>query len=139
MENKINMRNKIKMTEIKSRILVIDGDELLGECICSSLSNHNYDVYLATDELNALSFSRKERFDLIILDFDLPDNSGEKILKKMRSKGVAAPIIVMDRYNDPYGIVKIINIGGDDCISKPFDLDELCERVNAVKKHILHS
>ena len=119
---------------MKSRILVIMEDELLGECICCSLGSHNYDVDLA-DALTLWSFLRKKKFDLIILDFDLPDNSGEKTLKRIRSKSITTPIIAMDRYNNPYGVVKILNIGGDACIGKPFNLDELCGRVNTIIKN----
>ena len=111
------------------RILVVVKDELLGKGICYGLMHCDYDADFANNNLIEQFFLQTENFDLVILDFDLPENYGENILKNMRSKNINIPVIVMYNCDNDYCKTKALEMGAYDCVSKPFDLDDLCRRV----------
>jgi two-component system, OmpR family, response regulator QseB len=116
------------------RILLVEDDELLGDGIRAGLAQYQYVVDWIKNGIAALNALQNEHFDLVILDLGLPKMSGEDVLKNMRSKNNATPVIILtarDAINDR---VKCLDIGADDYIVKPFDLDELCARIRAVQR-----
>lgn len=100
------------------RILLVENDELLGECICCGLGYYHYNVYWVKDSLAAWHFLQTEQFDLMILDFGLPNLFGEELLKNMRSENIIAPAIVMSSYDSIHNRIKEFGVGGVDCFSK---------------------
>jgi len=113
-------------------ILLVEGDELFGDCLLCGLTHYNYDVVWAKDSLIAWNSLQEEHFDLVILDLDLPNFSGEKVLKKMRSENIATPVIVLSNYDNVHARVKGFSIGADGYLGRPFELEELCARIRAI-------
>jgi DNA-binding response OmpR family regulator len=124
----LNLKNSMS----EWRILVIEGEELLGEGLCCGLRYYNYSVDWVKDDLSAWPLLLSKRFDVIILDLDLLRTLGEDLLKNIRSKNIITPAIVMSSCDNVHDWVRGLDLGAD-YVSKPFDLDKLCVRIGALK------
>ena len=121
------------------KILLIEDDKLFGECIQCGLSCYHYDVEWVKDGLAAWSFLQTKWFDMVILDLNLPKLSGEEVLKRMRSKNITTAVIVISGCCSFSNRAKVLNIGADDYICKPFKLEELCARIRAIQRRAILS
>ncbi|MGR8981249.1 MAG: response regulator [Gammaproteobacteria bacterium] len=114
------------------KILLVEDDAVLAEGLIHTLGQSGYQVTLAQSGAYAESLLVAQDFDLILLDLGLPDMDGLELLRKLRHRKVALPIMILtarDNVND-----KIIGIeqGADDYLTKPFELRELEARVRAL-------
>jgi len=116
------------------RILLIEDDELLGDSIRSGLTQYQYTVDWVKNGLAAWSALQTEYFDLIILDLNLPKLSGEEVLKNIRSKNISVPVIILTSQGAIHERVKGFDGGADDYVIKPFNLEELCARIRAIRR-----
>ncbi|NOX14958.1 MAG: response regulator transcription factor [Epsilonproteobacteria bacterium] len=114
------------------KILVLEDNQLLAETLEEYLSDNNYMVKIATRGEEALNLCFNEHFNLFLLDVKVPDISGFDFLKEMRSTGFNTPAIFLTSLRDKESLQKGFELGGDDYIKKPFELDELLYRVKAV-------
>ncbi|MGB2864751.1 MAG: response regulator transcription factor, partial [Sedimentisphaerales bacterium] len=96
------------------------------------LEFHNFEVTEAADGLEAERAVAGRRFDLILLDLMLPKISGEQLCSKWRGDGLQTPIIMLTAKGQEKEKVAGLNLGADDYITKPFSLEELLARINAV-------
>jgi len=96
------------------------------------LEANNYEVLSAFDGQEGLAKARSERPDLIILDLMLPKISGEQLCLRWRREGMQTPIIMLTAKGQERERVAGLNLGADDYITKPFSLEELLARMNAV-------
>ena len=119
------------------RILLVEDDELLGEGLRSGLINFHYNVDWVKNGMAAWSSLQTEYFDMVILDLGLPRLSGEELLKNMRSKGISTPVIILTARNNSSDMIKGLDVGADDYVVKPFDLEELCARIRAIQRRIV--
>ena len=119
------------------RILLVEDDELLGEGLRSGLINFHYNVDWVKNGMAAWSSLQTEHFDMVILDLGLPRLSGEELLKNMRSKGISTPVIILTARNNSSDMIKGLDVGADDYVVKPFDLEELCARIRAIQRRIV--
>jgi two-component system alkaline phosphatase synthesis response regulator PhoP len=117
---------------MSKRILVVEGEEELGSTLGERLRREGYEVEFASDELAGLDKITTSSFDLIILDVMLPGRSGLDLCVAARSEGVTAPILFLTARSRPIDSVIGLKLGGDDCLSKPFDPMELLARVEAL-------
>ncbi|CAL7963609.1 hypothetical protein GAMM_50007 [Gammaproteobacteria bacterium] len=115
------------------RILLVENDELLGECIRCGLSYYRYDVEWIKDGSEAWRVLQTKYFDMVILDFDLLESSCEEVLKNMRLNGITTPAIIMSSNCDIHNCVKWLDVGYD-YVSKPFEIEKLCARIRVVHK-----
>ena len=116
------------------KILLVEDDELFGDCIRCGLAHYKHDVAWVKSGLIAWRYLQENNFDFMILDLDLPNLSGEKVLKKMRSENIATPAIVISNYDSVYDRVKGFSIGADGYLGRPFELEELCARIRAIHR-----
>ena len=116
------------------RILLVEDDELLGDGIRSGLTQYQYTVDWVKNGLAAWSALQTEHFDLVILDLSLPKLSGEEILKNMREKEINTPVIILTANDTTVSCVKGFDFGADDYVTKPFNLEELCARIRAIRR-----
>lgn len=115
-----------------ARILVVEDDKEIIRLLCEYLQLQGYEVLSAQNGLAALDFLReKTEIDLVLLDLMLPMRSGDMVLKKLREFS-EIPVIVISAKNTVQTKIDIIRMGADDYISKPFDLDEVVVRIEAV-------
>jgi two-component system response regulator RegX3 len=113
------------------KLLLIEDDLSLIEGLKFSLSKHDFDVTVARTVKEAKSCFNQDVYDLIILDLMLPDGSGFDVCKTIR-KTSNIPIIFLTASDEKVNIVMGLDIGGDDYITKPFKLNELISRINAI-------
>ncbi len=118
--------------EEKESILVVEDEEKIRSALTDFLEFHNFEVTEAADGLDAERAVAGRRFDLIMLDLMLPKVSGEQLCFKWRNDGLQTPIIMLTAKGQEKEKVAGLNLGADDYITKPFSLEELLARINAV-------
>jgi len=114
------------------RLLLVEDDKQLGDGICAGLGLEGYTVDWVHDGNSAEEVLQKERFDIVVLDLGLPHRSGIDILKDLRERGNSTPVLVLTARDTVSDRVNGLDSGGDDYMTKPFDLDELNARIRAL-------
>ena len=118
--------------EEKVSILVVEDEEKIRSALTDFLEFHDFEVTEAADGLDAERAVAGRQFDLIMLDLMLPKVSGEQLCFKWRNDGLQTPIIMLTAKGQEKEKVSGLNMGADDYITKPFSLEELLARINAV-------
>lgn len=113
-------------------ILVIDDDDNLRDTIGLMLEREGFRPILAADGKTGYLEACNSRPDLILIDLRMPGMSGVDVCKKLRSSGVATPLIVLSAIGDEVDKVLLLEIGADDYVVKPFGARELLARIRAV-------
>ncbi len=114
------------------KILTAEDDREINRLICEFLSSQGYETLSALNGLDAVHIVREEEgLSLLILDLMLPFRSGDMVLQRIREFS-DIPVIVVSAKSDTRSKIDLIRMGADDYITKPFDLDELLVRVEAV-------
>lgn len=108
-----------------SQILIVEDDTTFAQIIEGFLSKNNYAVETAIDLNQAFKLVDKQAYELLLIDYRLPDGTGLDLLKHVRDKGSNVPIIIMTSFNDVRTAVKSIQLGAFDYITKPINPDEL--------------
>jgi DNA-binding response OmpR family regulator len=114
------------------RVLLVEDDLLLGDGIQVGLAQMGYAVDWMTDGESAEIALRAETFDVLVLDWNLPGTSGLGVLKNLRNRGDALPVLMLTARDTVADRVKGLDQGADDYLIKPFDLFELAARLRAL-------
>lgn len=117
------------------RILVVDDEDKIAEVVKSYLESSGYTVFAAFNGRQALEIFEKENPSLIILDLMLPDLSGEEICRTIRKRS-SVPIIMLTAKVEEEDILKGLDIGADDYVTKPFSPRQLVARVGALLRRV---
>jgi two-component system alkaline phosphatase synthesis response regulator PhoP len=117
------------------KILIIDDDENLTWAIQKRFENLGFEVCAATEGRSGVELVEKERPDLVILDLNLPDVDGLDICRYLRRRTNIPVVMLTGRAEDNDTIIGL-EIGADDYITKPFNLNELAARVRAVLRRV---
>ncbi|MFO0983020.1 MAG: sigma-54 dependent transcriptional regulator [Planctomycetota bacterium] len=107
------------------RILVVDDEKMVRWSLRQRLEEEGYDVEEAPDAATAVDLLQKDDFDLLLLDYRLPDSNGLEILKKAKGLKPDQLAILMTAFSSVKNAVEAIRLGAYDYLDKPFDLDEL--------------
>ena len=121
------------MKKERRKILIVDDDEDLSFIITEMLSSYDYAVSCATTVEEAFSVLSKERFHLLLLDINLPDETGFALCTELR-KVSTVPVIFASARTGEDDRVTGFDIGGDDYLPKPYSMKELLSRVNALMR-----
>lgn len=113
------------------QIFLLEDDETLGRGIAMALTGREISVLCRPGLAKARETLAEERFDLLILDVNLPDGSGLDLLRQVRAKGDTVPVILLTANDLELDEVTGLEAGADDYITKPFSLAVLRARVNA--------
>ena len=119
------------------RILIVDDEPSIRELLSTSLRFAGFGVRAVGNGAQTISAVLEEEPDLIVLDVMLPDMNGFSVTKRLRSAGYTAPIIFLTAKDDTEDKVEGLNVGGDDYVTKPFSLDEIIARINAVLRRTI--
>ena len=112
------------------RVLLLEDDNLLSDLLNDHLVDKGYDVTLCLNGQDALEYLIDEKFDLALLDINTPIMSGIEVLKTIREKYKnKTPVIILTAYQDTKHLKDSFENGVDDYIKKPFDLEELDQRI----------
>ncbi|RUM73712.1 MAG: DNA-binding response regulator [Sulfurovum sp.] len=121
------------------KILLLEDDTLFNETIEDFLEEEGFEVQSALDPYSALDFAYEHRFDLYLFDVNLPYESGFNLLQKLRESGDKTPTIFLTSREDKASMIEGFNVGADDYMRKPIDLDELLLRINAILRRQIRS
>ena len=114
-----------------NRVLVGDGEKLIGKGIRFSLEQDGMEVTCAYDGEEALTFAREQQFDIILLDIMLPKLSGFEVCQQIREFS-NVPIIMLTAKGDDMDKILGLEYGADDYITKPFNILEVKARIKAI-------
>ena len=118
------------------RILLIEDDENLGKGIVIGLSQQGYTVDWLTDGAAAHQAVLNEAFDAVVLDVGLPKMTGIELLASIRNRGNVTPVLILTARDTLDDRIAGLDSGGDDYMTKPFELEELYARLRAlVRRH----
>ncbi len=117
------------------RILIVEDDPNLGKILNEFLSAKGYHVVLAVDgEEGKQKYLSEDNWNLIILDVMMPKKDGFSLAKDIRKVDKNIPIIFLTAKSQKENIIKAFKLGGDDYLTKPFSIEELLVRMEAVMK-----
>jgi DNA-binding response OmpR family regulator len=116
------------------RILIVEDEEKLAEALKRGLELKGYSVDWLSDSEKARTriLLYKDEYDLVLLDLMLPGVSGDQICRDVREAGITTPIIMLTARDEVEYKVDLLNSGADDYVTKPFALDELVARIQAI-------
>jgi two-component system phosphate regulon response regulator OmpR len=124
------------MTELKTRVLVVDDDQRLRELVVRYLTEQGFEVRAVPDAAGMDKQLARERYDLVVLDLMLPGEDGLAICRRLRgdkpAHGSAPAIIMLTAKGDDVDRIVGLEMGADDYLPKPFNPRELVARINAV-------
>ncbi len=116
----------------QAQILVVDDDPGVRELVGDVLELEGYEVTIAVDGLDALSHIRKRKFDLYVLDLNMPKIDGLVLLEKVRAAGDSTPALLLSARREKDDVHTGFRTGADDYVTKPFSIEELALRVEAI-------
>lgn len=121
-----------------ARILVVDDEDVLSEMVASALRFAGYAVTTEPDGVSGLSRIRSETPDLVVLDVNMPEMDGFEVVRRMRRDGITIPVIFLTARDDIDDLRTGFRRGGDDYLTKPFSLEELGLRIEALLRRSTH-
>lgn len=116
------------------RILVVEDDPKTARFLKQGLEEEGHAVDLAVDGEEGSFLGHLNPYDLILLDVQLPKRNGLQLAAELRREGIATPILMLTGRDATPDVVRGLNAGADDYLTKPFDFDELLARVNALTR-----
>ena len=116
------------------KILLAEDEHSLGQIIKESLETRNFEVLLCEDGEAAYSTFKSEKPLLLVLDVMMPKKDGFTLAKEIRKEDSNIPIIFLTAKSQTEDVVKGFNLGGNDYLKKPFSMEELIVRINALLK-----
>ncbi|MFB9320865.1 response regulator transcription factor [Cryptosporangium minutisporangium] len=116
-----------------SSLLVVEDEPTLRELLAASLRIAGFEVRAAATGAEALELGLRERPHLIVLDVMLPDFDGYEVLRRLRERSsVAIPVLFLTARDAPADKLTGLSLGGDDYVTKPFQLEELIARIKVI-------
>ena len=114
------------------KILLLEDDVSLIDGLVYSLERNGFSLDVVRTVKDAENYLSKHEYDLLLLDVTLPDGTGFEICEQVRKTGSDVPIIFLTAADEEINVIRGLDSGGDDYITKPFKLGELCSRINAL-------
>lgn len=114
------------------KVLVIEDDHTVGQFVQRGLEEQRMHVDLVDEGKKGLERASQLPYDVIVLDLRLPHMSGIEVLRTLRDRGVATPVLVLTAQDAVESKVLALRIGADDYVTKPFAFEELLARVEAL-------
>lgn len=116
----------------RRRILVVDDEDALRDLVTTALEFVGHEVHVASDGQQALAMASALSPDLIVLDVNMPFVDGIEVCRRLRADGDTTPVIFLTAQDSPADVVAGLAAGGDDHLAKPFNLQVLIARIEAV-------
>ena len=116
------------------RVLIVEDERDMAEVLKNALEEEDYFVSLAFDGVSGLEIARSYEFDVIILDVMLPKLDGFEVARRLRDKGNRTPILMLTARDTVPDVVKGLDLGADDYLTKPFSFAVLLARLRAASR-----
>ena len=114
------------------KILIVEDNDRLRKSLVDYMEDEGFAVDSAGDGLNALTMGLEQNYDLILLDVMLPGLYGWDVLKALRKAGKSTPVLMLTACDQIENQLQSANLGADDYMTKPFEMDELLSRIQSV-------
>jgi len=121
------------------KILILEDDKLFNDTLEDFLEEEGFETVTALDPYSALDITYEQKFDLYLFDVNLPYETGFSLLKQLRDAGDKTPTIFLTSRNDKVSLTEGFDVGADDYMKKPIDLDELLLRIKALLRRQMRS
>lgn len=119
------------MEELKSKILIVEDEEKIARLLELELTYEGYETAKALDGLEGLTMIREQAWDLVLLDVMLPGLSGIEVLRRIRAHDQTIPVILLTAKDSVEDKVSGLDLGANDYLTKPFQIEELFARIRA--------
>lgn len=116
------------------KLLIVEDEARMVDLLRKGLSEEGHTVACATDGAEGLALAKSYEFDAIVLDVMMPKISGYDLAKRLRAEKITTPILMLTARDAVPDIVRGLDTGADDYMTKPFSFDELIARLRAVKR-----
>jgi DNA-binding response OmpR family regulator len=113
------------------RLLLIEDDDLIAKTLIDSLS-YSFAIDLVTTGQEGEEFANIHDYDIILLDFNLPDLTGAQVCQNLREQKIQTPILILTGRQQIKDKISAFDAGADDYLTKPFDITELRARIRAL-------
>lgn len=116
------------------RILVVEDDAKMAELLRRGLSKEGHAVDIAGDGVKGLEKGQNQSFDAIVLDIMLPGMDGLNVARRLRSSGIRTPILMLTARDSVPDVVRGLDVGADDYLTKPFSFEVLTARLRVIAR-----
>lgn len=116
------------------RILVVEDDAKTARFLRQGLEEEGHAIDLAVDGDEGAFLGHLNAYDLVVLDVQLPKRNGLQLAAELRREGIETPILMLTARDSTPDVIRGLDAGADDYLTKPFDFDELLARVNALTR-----
>ncbi|MEK5133755.1 response regulator transcription factor [Bacillus sp. FSL W8-0645] len=123
----------------KGKILVVEDEKKIARVLSLELEYEGYEVTVKETGMDGLQALEEESFDLVLLDVMLPELSGLEVLRRVRKTNTATPIILITARGSVPDKVSGLDLGANDYITKPYDIEELLARIRAQLRLNIHA
>lgn len=119
------------------KLLIVEDEARMADLLQKGLTEEGHTATCASDGAEGLALAKSYEFDVIILDVMMPKLNGYDLAKKLRQEKIRTPILMLTARDSVPDIVRGLDLGADDYMTKPFSFDELVARLRAVKRRAL--
>jgi DNA-binding response OmpR family regulator len=119
---------------VKMRILVVEDDAKMAELLRRGLTDQGHTVDVAPDGLKGLEKAQAMPLDVIVLDVMLPGVDGLQVAKRLRASGIRTPILMLTARDSVPDVVRGLDVGADDYLTKPFSFEVLAARLRVIAR-----
>ena len=116
------------------KLLVVEDEPRMLELLCRGLTEEGHNVVCASDGGEGWELAHSYEFDAIVLDIMLPKINGFELAQRLRQKGVATPVLMLTARDSVPDVVRGLDSGADDYLTKPFGFNELLARLRALQR-----
>src|SRR5699024_3196293 len=126
-----NKENILGKEEDMKKILIVEDEEKLSRLLELELNYENYETEIASNGQDALLLLLDNDYDLVLLDIMIPELSGLEVLRRLRRQHITTPVILLTARDEVHDKVAGLDLGADDHVTKPFQIEELLARIRA--------
>jgi DNA-binding response OmpR family regulator len=119
------------------KLLIVEDETRMADLLRKGLTEEGHNAMCAFDGAEGLALAKAYEFDVIILDVMMPKLSGYELAKRLRAEKIRTPVLMLTAKDSVSDIVRGLDLGADDYMTKPFSFDELVARLRAVKRRAL--
>jgi DNA-binding response OmpR family regulator len=119
------------------KLLIVEDEIRMAELLRKGLTEEGHSAVCAGDGAEGLALAKSYEFDVIILDVMMPKLSGYELAKRLRAEKIRTPVLMLTAKDSVPDIVRGLDLGADDYMTKPFSFDELLARLRAVQRRAI--